>query len=392
MLELKPSTIDLLVNDHETNLSREDIYNFLMHLESSMSQPISGFMLLVCVFYALLFCVGIIGNFWVMSVIGRILRTIKNRTIKTNLFLYVFTLSCVDSLVLLSLPMLIISLASMRWFFGRALCKVYWIVESYNKILSIFILTAMSFDRFLTMCHPTFAPVLRESKGTLIVLVSLLFFVSILLIPVYIYADEIVHEDIVTISNMTFRFDVPGCTFVLPPDLLSFFTNYIFIFGFCIPSVLIVYFYARVLYYIYSHAFSFQMHQSHIPLKRVTFLTLSIIIFFLICWTPYWASVMYTHVRKLDTDQEPYLFLLLHALVYVNSSFNWIFYAFLNNNLRECRELASEHNQLLNSSRMPLRRSLSTRYYSSTPPSTTSQNFRRKRFATVSTPSTTSAL
>lgn len=39
---------------------------------------------------------------------------------------------------------------------------------------------------------------------------------------------------------------------------------------------------------------------------------------------------------------ETKLLVLIHSLAYVNSAFNWLFYAYLNNNLRESHELASE--------------------------------------------------
>lgn len=169
---------------------------------------------------------------------------------------------------------------------------------------------------------------------------------------------------------------IPSCTFILEPNLMAAFTWYIFAFGFCVPSLLIIYFYARVLTYIHSHAKSFQTRQSQIPVKRVTFLTLSIVVFFFVCWTPYWSNVMYSYFYKSsDIGGEPYLLLVLHTLVYVNSSFNWIFYAFLNKHLRESRESLSEQNQLL---KMPLRKSIIS-YHSTS----VTQLPCRKRFATA---------
>lgn len=40
-----------------------------------------------------------------------------------------------------------------RWIFGDAMCKLYYTVESINKVLSTFLLMAVSIDRYLVICH-----------------------------------------------------------------------------------------------------------------------------------------------------------------------------------------------------------------------------------------------
>lgn len=196
--------IDVLLNVTSTaNVSKNDVMDFIISLKISFYW--SGFMIAICVIFAVLFLFGIVGNFWVMAIVVWALNTFKTRTLKKNVYLYLFVLSFVDSLVLFNLPMLVASLVMSRWIFGNILCKIYWIVESYNKLLSVFILTAMSFERFITICRPNYAKSFRKFKDTLAVLIFLIIFVSLLLIPVYFYAELNYYDDYVIINNLSFH-------------------------------------------------------------------------------------------------------------------------------------------------------------------------------------------
>lgn len=54
-------------------------------------------------------------------------------------FVYVLSLSIVDSLVLAHLPFVATDIV-VGWVFGTAMCKLFWVIEQMNRILSTFVL------------------------------------------------------------------------------------------------------------------------------------------------------------------------------------------------------------------------------------------------------------
>lgn len=56
-------------------------------------------------------------------------------------FVYVLSLSIVDSLVLAHLPFVATDIV-VGWVFGTAMCKLFWIIEQVNRILSTFVLVS----------------------------------------------------------------------------------------------------------------------------------------------------------------------------------------------------------------------------------------------------------
>ncbi|KAL1280316.1 hypothetical protein QQF64_014916 [Cirrhinus molitorella] len=101
------------------------------------------------VVYSCNFIIGIIGNSLVVTVIYFCLK------LKTVANIFVLNLAVSDLTFLLTLPIWAIYTATgYEWLFGDFLCKATAGMALFNLYTSIFLLTALSIDRYLAIVHP----------------------------------------------------------------------------------------------------------------------------------------------------------------------------------------------------------------------------------------------
>ncbi|XP_077166549.1 leukotriene B4 receptor 1-like [Paroedura picta] len=112
---------------------------------------------LVCTILSLSFAVGVPGNAFVIWIICR---RMKQRSLSVTMIL---NLAIADLLVLVTLPIWIYSFAN-TWLFGIPACKALVFVVYCSMYASIFLITALSLERFLAVFCP-FA-VQRRTKMT----------------------------------------------------------------------------------------------------------------------------------------------------------------------------------------------------------------------------------
>ncbi|XP_061139413.1 apelin receptor B-like isoform X3 [Syngnathus typhle] len=103
---------------------------------------------LISVFLMLIFILSLFGNSVVISTVWKVQR--KRRTA----FLYIGNLALADLAFTVSLPLWAVYMAmDNHWPFGMALCKILSYVELLNMYASVFLLTCLSFDRYLAIVH-----------------------------------------------------------------------------------------------------------------------------------------------------------------------------------------------------------------------------------------------
>ncbi len=199
------------------------------------------------------FVVGVSGNCWVIAKLGWTL--IRNRndprsfSINNHIYKYVLALSIVDLLVLTMIPMLITYLLKGSWQFGYGMCKMFWTIENVNKVLSVAILTIMSFERYLTICRPFKGCHYRPRFSVITVLMSSGTLVVLLLAPVINYANtkaysRLIDNDTVFVKTI--------CSSDIPDNFLPIFIGYMFTCCFLIPGAVSFMCYLAIAYRVRS--------------------------------------------------------------------------------------------------------------------------------------------
>ncbi len=115
-------------------------------------------------FYAILFFIGTFGNGLVFI---SIVRSSRLRTVTNT---YLLNIAIADFLLLLSIPFLIITIMANGWIFGNILCKMYYNFIHINQYVSSLLLAALSFDRYLAVCHPVRAIQFRTRTNCVLII------------------------------------------------------------------------------------------------------------------------------------------------------------------------------------------------------------------------------
>ncbi len=191
--------------------------------------------------YALLFLIGLCGNVSALTCVVLIWDTLGRRR-RDNVLIYLTTLCCVDLAVMLSLPMEIVDVLWENWVFGAHLCKLNWLLESTGKITSTFILSAVSFDRFI-QSSPYSRPWLR-SRNTALSIITLSFLAALALLSPLPYFAEV---QLIPLggpfagerqdgSGFLFQIAMTKCRTTMSTRLYPIVCIYIFVLGFVIPG------------------------------------------------------------------------------------------------------------------------------------------------------------
>ncbi|KAK0398629.1 hypothetical protein QR680_002682 [Steinernema hermaphroditum] len=321
-------------------------------------QELQPRVLLVVVFFVLCFIVGICGNSSILTIIRGLLLERKisrpGRRSTDNAILYIAALCIVDFLMSLSLPPAILDSIIGFWMFGTAICKLHHVCGSVGRIVSTFLITAMSFDRYVAVCHPH-KHKLRSRKFVLTVIATLWTVAFVLLLPMLSYAkaNEVLlqtlrqPDPLNERENIT-RVRVYKCSDMMPPTVFYWFTSSTFVLGYAVPLLLIIFFNTRLIRKLYEH--KKVLPRSGIPLRRVVTYTVLIAALYFVCWTPYWCSVLYAIYMSVFASartetSELLLFVIycVHLLPYVGSATNWVLYGLLNTQLQVRHDHGDDH-------------------------------------------------
>ncbi|XP_078257970.1 melanin-concentrating hormone receptor 1-like [Rhinoraja longicauda] len=266
---------------------------------------------------------GIIGN---SIVIYTIVRKTKFKYKHTVPDIFIFNLSLADLFFLLGMPFLIHQLVGNgTWHFGAIMCTIITSLDSNSQVTSIYILTAMAFDRYLATVHPLKSAYMRTpSTATLVVcLVWLASFLTI--IPVWLYSGLMSQPD-----------GTVGCALLLPNPAtdIYWFTLYQFMLTFAIPLVIICIIYFKILQNMSAAVVPLSNGSRRARTKKVTRMAVAICTTFFVCWGPFYIlQLAHLRIEKPSvTFFSAYNFAI--SLGYANSCINPFLYLALSETFR----------------------------------------------------------
>ncbi|XP_040888024.1 atypical chemokine receptor 3b [Toxotes jaculatrix] len=312
----------------ELNLTTADHHNlsYVEMLRCSGAVSHAAFLHVLAVLYIFVFLVGLAANALVVWV------NLRSRRNQYETHLYVLNLAVADLCVVCTLPVWVTSLLQEgRWPFGEAICKLTHLVFSINLFSSIFFLTCMSIDRYLSVRLFANAP---DSSGRqkkwvrrmICVLVWLLALLSSVPDTYFLQTVKSSHHDGVI------------CRPVYPSDnprgwMLGVQLSFI-VLGFAIPFPIIAIFYLLL-----AAAIPPGSDRERRISRQII---LMYIVVFLVCWLPFHAVLLLDTLSLLNIlpfscRLENFLDVSLHltqCLSLVHCCVNPVLYNFINRNYR----------------------------------------------------------
>ncbi|XP_067877541.1 somatostatin receptor type 1 [Heterodontus francisci] len=265
--------------------------------------------------YALVCCMGMLGNAMVIYVI------LKYAKMKTATNIYILNLAVADELFMLSVPFLATSAVLHHWPFGSLMCRIVLSVDGLNMFTSVFCLTVLSVDRYIAVVHPIRAasyrrPTVAKSINILVWVLSLL-----VILPIAIFADAVPTEDGVVICNLLWPEASWSKAFVI----------YTFLLGFLVPASAICLCYCLIVVKMRVVALRAGWLQRRKSEKKITWMVMLVVAAFAVCWLPFYIIQL---VNVFLRPPDPTITQLFIILSYANSSANPILYAFVSDNFR----------------------------------------------------------
>ncbi|XP_076027295.1 melanin-concentrating hormone receptor 1-like [Genypterus blacodes] len=279
------------------------------------------------VIFGIICFLGIMGN---CIVIYTIMKKTKCRAKQTVPDVFILNLSIVDLLFLFGMPFLIHQLlGNGTWHFGETMCTVITALDSNSQIVSTYILTAMTLDRYLATVHPIRCNYVRTPCVAVLV-IGLVWVLSLLtIIPVWMYA-----------GLMPLPGDLVACALLLPNPATDtlWFTLYQFFLAFAIPLVIICLVFFKILQHMSTSVAPLPPRSLRVRTRKVTRMAVAICLAFFVCWAPYYILQLVHLWVQNPSVAFSYAYNIAISMGYANSCINPFLYIILSETFK--RQLA----------------------------------------------------
>ncbi|XP_070543237.1 somatostatin receptor type 2-like [Ptychodera flava] len=265
------------------------------------------------------FC-GIIGNLLVILVL------LRYSSMKTLPNIYILNLATADFLFMLTIPFVAYQFVTEKWIFGYVMCKFVMSFDGMNQFTGVFLLTAMSLDRYMAFSYPIKSLLVRTLRNTRIICILMWVLSGVVCLPLWIYSGMLIDQ----YTNATV------CTLTWTESVHSTFILYAFTLGYVIPLLIISTCYISIIRLISKNKQPGEPGLSKRGSRRVAVLVIMAVLTFAFCWLPFYVmQIKFAFFPGPYTKAAAIATLVSMCLSYSNSALNPIVYTFVGRNFKE---------------------------------------------------------
>uniref|UniRef100_A0ABM0GRM4 G-protein coupled receptor 54-like n=1 Tax=Saccoglossus kowalevskii TaxID=10224 RepID=A0ABM0GRM4_SACKO len=283
---------------------------------------------LMPVIFALIFLIGVTGNFLVIFVI------LKHKRMRTTTNFYILSLAVSDFAFLFFCVPFTATTHATHWLAGNFMCKFTFYLMSVTVQATCITLTAMMVDRYYAIAHPLKSLKTRTPKVAVMVSAGVWTVALLSSIPVARYRSVVYHD----------WYGIrPFCMETWPSPVWDIgWYVYMIIAAYLAPLLIISVCMGMIMRLVWNSSLLFSTTQSKRQQARQrqkirkTRMVCVVIFIFAICWLPVHIMNIWTRVDKHYPDNMvAYGFQLFgNCISYANSCVNPIIYAFMSDNFR----------------------------------------------------------
>ncbi|XP_051777467.1 probable G-protein coupled receptor 19 [Erpetoichthys calabaricus] len=294
-----------------------DSYHPTMNVSVLTYELMTGQLAIATLIFAILWLISVFGNALVCLIIHR------SRRAQSTTNYFVVSMACADLLLsLASSPFTLLQVASGHWVLSGVMCKLARYVQYLAPGVQIYVLLSICMDRFYTIVYPLSFKVSRE-KAKKMILASWLF-------------------DMAFVSPSLFFFGLQGdnhCNFFLPENWKGILYGVIHLLvGFLVPSVVIIFFYQKVVKYIWrigTDGRTVRRTMNIVPRTKVKTIKMFLMLnsLFMVFWLPFYVAQLW-HPKETDLRQSSLLFTVVTWISFSSAASKPILYSIYNANFR----------------------------------------------------------
>ncbi|XP_070562471.1 probable G-protein coupled receptor 19 [Ptychodera flava] len=275
---------------------------------------------------------------WLGCIFGNTLVCIvvyRSRRMQSTTNYFVVSLAWADLLVaFLCMPFIAARVISTEWVFGDFMCKLVRFLQLLTPGSTVYVLIAISFDRFYTIIYPLSFKVTRSKAKQMIT--GSWIFAAIIACPTFYFYGA---------TTSDYYPDNVLCNTFIPNNVGGIiYTVLIFLIIFLIPVVIIAIVYVKIFKYIWTVGVggrTFQRTMNTVPRTKVkTIKMLSIVNVVYFCsWAPFCIAQLW-YACSQATYVNPTIYISVTWIAFASSVSNPIIYSCYNSNFRRgCKEV-----------------------------------------------------